>query len=180
MPMSDYYKHLRSKIAWSLCMCRRTLGGKAWDEVHMLLPLTGEDHIARQSVFGGTKGFSHVTINVSALEKSLAFYVEALGMKPIHRGQRDAYLEWGTAWICLQERPELPPQERQLGVDHVALFVHRDEFHAAVETLRTANVPIVRGPLERGGGWTVNFLDPDGTQLELHTGTLAERMKVWK
>lgn len=153
---------------------------RSWDEVHMILPLTDEPPLELQQVVGGTKGFSHVTINVSDLHASLVFYVETLEMKLVHRARRDAYLEWGDAWICLQERSELPPQERQLGVDHVALYIDPDEFHAAVNTLRAAGVSIVRGPVERGGGWTVNFLDPDGTQLELHTGILEERMKVWK
>jgi RimJ/RimL family protein N-acetyltransferase/catechol 2,3-dioxygenase-like lactoylglutathione lyase family enzyme len=125
------------------------------------------------------KGFSHVTIDVSDLEKSLDFYVRTLGMTLVHHGRRDAYMEWGTAWICLQERQEMLPQRPQLGVDHVAFYVEPEGFHEAVEALRRSNVPIVRGPVERGGGWTVNFLDPDGTQLELHTGTLYERMKVW-
>jgi RimJ/RimL family protein N-acetyltransferase/catechol 2,3-dioxygenase-like lactoylglutathione lyase family enzyme len=126
-----------------------------------------------------TKGFSHVTVDVSDLEKSLDFYVRTLGMKLIHKGRRDAYLEWGSAWVCLQERPELSPPTPHLGVDHVAFYIAPDDFHAVVEVLRQANVPIVRGPIQRGGGWTVNFLDPDGTQLEFHTGTLTERMKVW-
>ncbi|WP_067929347.1 VOC family protein [Alicyclobacillus shizuokensis] len=126
-----------------------------------------------------TRDFSHVTVNVSDLNKSLDFYVGQLEMRLVHRGRRDAYLEWGTAWVCLQERPELASQRSQLGVDHVAFYIQPVAFHEAVEMLRRANVPIVRGPVERGGGWTVNFLDPDGTQLELHTGTLAGRMKVW-
>ncbi|MFX4300930.1 VOC family protein [Alicyclobacillus tolerans] len=126
------------------------------------------------------KGFSHGTIDVSNLEKSLNFYIDTFGMELIHHGRRDVYLEWGAAWVCLQERPELQPPNLQLGVNHVAFYVDPEEFHSAVETLRKAHVPIVRGPVERGGGWTVNFLDPDGTQLEFHTGTLEERMKVWQ
>lgn len=148
----------------------------SWDEVHMVLLLRGEG----QAPFYETKGFSHVTINVSSLEPSLRFYTGTLGMKLVHQGRRDAYLEWGSAWICLQERPELTSQKSQLGVDHVALYVAPTEFHSMVEVLRAANTPMLRGPVERGGGWTVNFVDPDGTQLEFHTGTLAERMKVWK
>jgi catechol 2,3-dioxygenase-like lactoylglutathione lyase family enzyme len=52
------------------------------------------------------QGFSHVTINVGDLDRSLQFYVEVLQMNLVHRGRKDAYLEWGSAWICLQERPE--------------------------------------------------------------------------
>lgn len=141
--------------------------------------LIGEGRLDQQAAAPRTKGFSHVTIDVSNLRKSLEFYVHTLGMRLVHQGRRDAYLEWGTAWVCLQERPDMPPQSPQLGVDHVAFYIAPEEFHAAVETLRQAKIPIVRGPVERGGGWTVNFLDPDGTQLEFHTGTLAERMKVW-
>lgn len=127
----------------------------------------------------GPRGFSHVTIDVSDLETSVAFYVGILGLTLVHRGRRDVYLEWGTAWVCLQERPEFPANQQQLGVDHVALHIAPDAFHQAVEALVAAGVPIVRGPVERGGGWTVNFLDPDGTQLEFHTATLADRMKQW-
>jgi ribosomal protein S18 acetylase RimI-like enzyme/catechol 2,3-dioxygenase-like lactoylglutathione lyase family enzyme len=150
-----------------------------WDELHMVFPFDGEERTLEQSAPSGVKGFSHVTMDVGNLEKSLEFYIRLLGMKLVHRGRADAYLEWGTAWICLQERPEMSPQKPQLGVDHVAFTIPSEEFHTALEVLRVAKVPILRGPVERGGGWTVNFLDPDGTQLEFHTGTLAERMETW-
>lgn len=126
------------------------------------------------------RGFSHVTINVSDLKRALDFYTGILQMNLVHRGRRDAYLEWGSAWVCLQERPGLSPQDPQVGVDHVAFYIDENDFGPAVERLREYNVRIVRGPLRRGVGWSVNFLDPDGTQLELHTSTLAERMSVWK
>lgn len=141
---------------------------------------SNDRHIGKSVIETSIHGFSHVTIDVSDMEASLRFYVDILGLRLVHRGRRDAYLEWGTAWVCLQERPELPAQQQQLGVDHVALYIAPDAFHSMVDRLRVAHVHIVRGPVERGGGWTVNFLDPDGTQLEFHTGTLAERMKVWK
>lgn len=157
----------------------KTEGGFS-DEIHTVLPLTHGVHFNQPSDPAITKDFSHVTINVSDLQQSLEFYVRTLGLKLVHQGRRDAYLEWGKAWVCLQERPEFSPVQQRLGVDHVAFYTHPDEFQAALKPLLTANVPIVRGPMERGGGWTVNFLDPDGTQLEFHTGTLAERLKVWK
>ena len=61
------------------------------------------------------QGFSHVTINVSDLQRALDFYTGVLQMRLVHRGRRDAYLEWGSAWICLQERSEygaLPSTDR--------------------------------------------------------------------
>jgi catechol 2,3-dioxygenase-like lactoylglutathione lyase family enzyme len=126
------------------------------------------------------QGFSHVTINVKDLVRSLRFYVDVLGMKLVHRGRKDAYLEWGNAWICLQERPDMAEQRPQIGVDHVAFFIDEQDFAEAVKQLKANDVTIVREPIRRGRGLSVNFLDPDGTQLELHTSTLAERMKVWK
>lgn len=127
------------------------------------------------------QGFNHITINVSNLETSLSFYVDRLGMTPVHKGERDCYLEWGTAWICLQQRPDYQQQrEQEIGIDHVAFSIQEAFFHDAVSHLKNENIEIVRGPVKRGSGWTVNFLDPDGTQLELHTSTLEERMKVWR
>ena len=123
-------------------------------------------------------GFSHVTISVLDLPVALQFYADLLGMRLVHRVGHDAYLEWGAAWICLLEQPDTTAN-RQSGVDHVAFHIAEDAFPAAVTLLQTAGVPIVRGPIRRGLGWSVNFLDPDGTQLELHTSTLAARMATW-
>lgn len=126
-------------------------------------------------------GFSHVTIRVRNLQVALNFYVDLLGMKLRHRGNRDVYLEWGNAWVCLVERPEYKAASDQyFGIDHVAFYINEADFHHAAKMLRDHNVKIVRGPIERGNGWTINFLDPDGTELELHTATLQQRMKDWK
>jgi catechol 2,3-dioxygenase-like lactoylglutathione lyase family enzyme len=123
------------------------------------------------------QGFSHVTINVKDLDRSLRFYVGVLNMQLVHRGRKDAYLQWGSAWICLQERPDMADQRPQIGVDHVAFLNDEQHFLEAVRQLKANHVPIVREPTRRGRGFSVNFLDPDGTQLELHTSTLAERME---
>lgn len=127
------------------------------------------------------KGFNHLTINVKNLDRSLDFYTEVLGMRIRHRGNKDAYLEWGAAWICLIERENYCEDLKdKLGVDHVAFYIEDEHFQDAVKLLHEHKVHIVRGPIQRGMGWSINFLDPDGTQLELHTSNLEERMKVWK
>lgn len=129
-------------------------------------------------------GMNHVTLRISDLERSLPFYLDILGMTLVHRGNKDVYLEWGSAWICLLERPQLQVLTEDVGseragMDHLAFSIAEADFQEAAEKLRETGTPIVRGPLYRGGGWSINFLDPDGIELELFTGTLAERMKVW-
>lgn len=126
------------------------------------------------------QGFSHVTINVRDLERSINFYTGILGLNMRHRGNKDAYLEWGSAWICLIERDRCSEHtEEQAGVDHVAFYIPEEHFDEAVKSLQDNHVKIVREAIKRGTGWSINFLDPDGTQLELHTSNLEERMKVW-
>jgi catechol 2,3-dioxygenase-like lactoylglutathione lyase family enzyme len=66
------------------------------------------------------KGFNHVTLRIKHLPTSLAFYCDVLDMELIHHGHKDAYLQWGTAWICLLEREKQPLLEDQYGFDHVA------------------------------------------------------------
>ncbi|WP_433944925.1 VOC family protein [Paenibacillus sp. SN-8-1] len=125
-------------------------------------------------------GFSHITLNVSNLERSLSFYCNSLKMKLRHKGNTDACLEWGTAWICLIQGNNLGSLEQgNVGVDHVAFYIGEEDFQEAVEQIKKLNITIVRGPVQRGRGWSINFLDPDGIELELHTSSLDERMKVW-
>jgi len=129
-------------------------------------------------------GFNHVTLRVDSLERSLPFYSDVLGMTLVHKGANDVYLEWGSAWICLLQRPRTDSRKAAESgmtgcMDHLAFAIAEADFQEAVDKLHKAGVTVVRGPLHRGGGRSINFLDPDGIELELFTGTLAERMKVW-
>lgn len=126
------------------------------------------------------QGFNHVTVNVSDLSRALKFYTEILGLQLIHKGNTDAYLEWGSAWICLLEKPAYSESmANSIGVDHIAFSITEEYFDEAVQILQANEVRIIRGPVKRGAGWSINFLDPDGLQLELHTSNLRERMEIW-
>lgn len=65
------------------------------------------------------------------------------------------------------------------GMDHVAFTMEEKEFFQAVSLLKTRHVEMVREPVFRGGGWSVQFKDPDGIVLELFTGNLEKRMTHW-
>lgn len=83
-------------------------------------------------------------IRVSDLSRSLAFYVDVLGMKLVHRGRKDVYLEWGTAWVCLIETGAKQRHSNEsLGVDHVTFSIAEADFADAVRHLHQAKVPIV-------------------------------------
>lgn len=121
-----------------------------------------------------------MTIRVSNLSESLTFYREVLGMELVHQGNTDVYLSWGEVWVCLIEIKN--PQKSSshiLGIDHIAFSINESDFYDAVNRLQAFQVPIIRGPIERGGGLTIQFLDPDETLLELFTGNLKKRMEVW-
>lgn len=126
------------------------------------------------------RGFNHLTLRISSLQESLSFYTKILGMKLVHLGRTDAYLEWGDAWICLLEKPEDPRRSPSIGMDHVAFTVDEAGFQEAITTLERHNVPFVRPPIARGGGLSLQFLDPNGIIIELTNDSLAKRMKTWK
>ncbi|RAL26982.1 VOC family protein [Thermoflavimicrobium daqui] len=125
-------------------------------------------------------GFNHLTLCIKSLEKSLPFYCDILGMTLVHRGNTDAYLEWGDAWICLLEKSDYQKTENQIGMDHIAFSISEEGFNDAITVLHNHHIPITRTPIERGGGHSVQFLDPDGITIELFTGSLQQRMRNWK
>ncbi|WP_018133558.1 VOC family protein [Effusibacillus pohliae] len=125
-----------------------------------------------------THGVNHITIFVRDLDRSLEFYTKILRMKVVRQGGDYAYLESGTTWFCIAQKPSGRQVCDRIGVNHLALTVSAEEFEEAVAHLRENQIPIVRGPVIRGIGKTINFLDPDGLQWEFHTSNLAERMTV--
>lgn len=48
-------------------------------------------------------GVDHITISVSDIERSYAFYTGTLGLRPVARWSTGAYLLAGPAWIALVE-----------------------------------------------------------------------------
>ncbi|GGB66593.1 metallothiol transferase FosB [Fictibacillus barbaricus] len=127
------------------------------------------------------RGINHVTIRVSNLRRSLEFYIDILGAKLVHKGNTDVYLDMGGTWLCLLEFKNAKPMDKEhICIDHFAFTVTEDHFPDAVKELIKHKVNITRGPIERGGGKSINFTDPDGNELEFFTGTLYQRMKNWK
>ncbi|MBU1308020.1 MAG: fosfomycin resistance glutathione transferase [Gammaproteobacteria bacterium] len=119
-------------------------------------------------------GLNHITIAVSDLERSLAFYIELLGMKAHVRWDGGAYLSLGAVWFCLSCNRPMP----SLDYSHIALDIAQQDFAAFTAKLRGAKVP--EWKQNSSEGQSLYFLDPDGHKLEVHCGSLQSRLDTLK
>lgn len=119
-------------------------------------------------------GFHHVTLSVTDLARSRAFYEGLLGLT-VDQDFPGRKLRLRTAdgsrLVLVPPLPGTPPgdrfSERRIGLDHLALGVTgRDELDRLLAVLRAAGVPAdlhhdALGPA------LISFRDPDNIQLEL-------------
>jgi len=117
----------------------------------------------------------YVEIGISDPARSLAFYCDLLGFRPLHGvpgrvSEREHWLSAGPALIKLVD---VGPGDLggwtnanlQQGLRHIGWKVGNVELQS--ERLREAGVEFAIEPLEAPGGvWISFFYDPDGTLLE--------------
>ncbi|GAB4561457.1 MAG: hypothetical protein Kow0047_08820 [Anaerolineae bacterium] len=132
------------------------------------------------------RDFQHVTITVSDVDRSLAFYRDLLGFPVLGRlyyrnpvGLVIDFLDIGNGAILeifsFTNAPTKPtewiPDDLQVGLRHIAFQVENVDATAA--RLREAGVPFVVEPMDATGGVRIAFFtDPDGTLLEIIQGEL--------
>lgn len=118
------------------------------------------------------RGINHITLVVSDLERSLAFYRDVLGCKLRARWVRGAYLSAGDAWLCLELGRATSPASTSNDT-HIAFDVARENFHALRLRL-VSQAELWKSNTSEGD--SVYFLDPDGHKLEVHVGSLESRL----
>jgi catechol 2,3-dioxygenase-like lactoylglutathione lyase family enzyme len=117
-------------------------------------------------------GLNHLTLAVSDLDRSIAFYGGLLGFSVRMRGLSSAYLEAGTLWLALVADKNVrcgPLPE----YSHVAFSVALSDLPVLVARLARANVARWQ---DSDTTESYYFLDPDGHKLELHSGDLKHRL----
>lgn len=120
-------------------------------------------------------GLNHLTLAVSDLTPSVAFYHRLLGMRLHARWDGGAYLSCGELWLCLSlddQRRNTPSEESDY--THYAFSVAEADFATMAERLAQAGTVVWKD--NRSEGASYYFLDPDGHKLELHVGSLAQRL----
>ena len=119
----------------------------------------------------------HTMIRVGDLEKSIAFYTEALGMELIRRKDYPegrftlAFVGYGdesdTGVIELTHNWDTAAYELGTGFGHIAIGV--DDIQATCDRVRELGGKVVRepGPMKHGTTVIAFVEDPDGYRIEL-------------
>ena len=118
-------------------------------------------------------GLNHLTLAVSDLQRSLAFYRDVLQLRVEATWDAGAYLSLPGLWLCLSLDP-LRKSEPGADYTHYAFSLESADFANFVQRLKAVNVQAWRD--NRSEGASFYFLDPDGHKLELHVGDLASRL----
>ena len=117
-----------------------------------------------------------VHLTVSDLDRSVAFYRDALGLCQHRREDPVAALgAGGEDLVVLHEEPGARPAGRHAGLYHFALlYPSREELARAVQRLAPARVPI-DGASDHGVSEAIYLPDPDGNGIELYADRPREQ-----
>lgn len=115
-------------------------------------------------------GFNHLTLAVSDLDRSFEFYVDVLGFNPEGRWDEGAYLSADSLWLCLSLGHTSPAND----YTHYAFSVDKSQFQPIND--RILDVSTNSWKANTSEGMSHYFLDPDGHKLEIHCGSLLDRL----
>jgi len=120
-------------------------------------------------------GFNHVTLAVSDVDVSFAFYTEVLDLRPVARWRKGAHLRAGSDWLCLAlddaARGEPLPE-----YTHLAFTVSEGSYTVMEQRLKETGVAFWQR--NHSEGESLYFLDPDGHKLEIHASDLNARVRA--
>jgi catechol 2,3-dioxygenase len=121
------------------------------------------------AVLPDTLRLGAVHLTVSDLDRSVAFYQDALGLRQHRREDPVAALgAGGEDLVVLHEEPGARPAGRHAGLFHFALlFPSREELARAVQRLAVARTPL-EGASDHGVSEAIYLSDPDGNGIELY------------
>ncbi|MGW7066037.1 VOC family protein [Streptomyces sp. NPDC054855] len=125
----------------------------------------------------------HVGLNVTDIERSLAFYRDVIGYDVLgegkEEGRRFAFLgQDGTLALTLWQQADAAYEARNAGLHHLAIEVESvDEVRRYESALRAYGVEFAyEGVVPHGEGAAsggIFFHDPDGTRLEIFSSVGA-------
>jgi catechol 2,3-dioxygenase-like lactoylglutathione lyase family enzyme len=104
-----------------------------------------------------------VTLGVSDLEESEAFYRDVLGLDTARAGE-DVQVRWPNFVLRLTHNPPAGRGKFYVGF-RVANAAAVDEW---AQRLRSKGAQIVSGPAQHDGAYQLFFLDPDSYEIKIY------------
>ena len=131
------------------------------------------------------EGLSHITFIVRDLDRMEQILTTVLSARKVYDSgsnifsvSREKFFLVGEdaapVWIAIMEGDGLPERT----YNHVAFKISEDDYAACLEQLRALGMEVREGRSRvEGEGRSIYFHDEVNHLFELHTGTLAERLK---
>jgi catechol 2,3-dioxygenase-like lactoylglutathione lyase family enzyme len=120
-------------------------------------------------------GFDHLVLRCADVEKTLAWYLEKLGMSPVRVDEwRRGAVPFPSVRASANTIIDLIPAAGSVterNVDHFCLVADRatvDAIAADTDTFRIHEAPSVRFGA-KGDGWSVYVYDPDDNVVEIRS-----------
>jgi len=123
------------------------------------------------------KGMNHLTFAVSNVERSFRFYTDILGLKPVARWDKGAYLTADKFWIALNLDMTIK-KAKNPDYSHIAFSCSGSDFEQLKEKILEYGCP--EWSENTSEGKSLYFKDPDGHKLEIHVGDLETRLEEMK
>jgi len=130
------------------------------------------------------EGISHITFIVKDLAKASLFFKNIFDAEEVYSSgdkmfsiAKEKFFLIGGQWLAIMEGESLVERT----YNHIAFKIKDEEFALYEERVKALGVDY-RPPRTRvvGEGQSLYFYDFDNHLFELHTGTLAERLKRYK
>ncbi|MBS9715936.1 FosX/FosE/FosI family fosfomycin resistance hydrolase [Pseudohalocynthiibacter aestuariivivens] len=126
------------------------------------------------------EGLSHITFIVKDLDRMENMLTKVFGAKKIYDSgagtfsiSRERFFDIGGLWIATMEGEPLPEQT----YNHVAFKISDAEYDDYLDRINALGLKVRTGRSRvEGEGRSIYFYDYDNHLLELHSGTLEERL----
>lgn len=129
------------------------------------------------------QAISHITFMVRDLDRMKRVLCKVLGAREIYDSidhnfslSREKFFLMNGLWIAVMEGD--PPPRRSY--EHVAFQVNREDLAGYLSRIEALGLDLLPSRSRRDGeGESLYFYDFDNHLLELHTGTLEERLACY-
>lgn len=127
---------------------------------------------------------SHMTFIVKDLPKSAHMWKKLFGAKEVYQSgentfslSKEMFLVVDGLWVALMEGNSL----KERTYNHIAFQITDSEVETCLVKLQELGLEVEKGRSRvEGEGKSIYFYDYDNHLLELHTGTLEERLERYK